>query len=81
MVREFGKRGSGLICLRKIVYLISPSKIYKNFYGDLDKVLSFKNVKFFQLRLKNTKKSQIIKIAKKIKKITKKNRVKLIIND
>jgi len=38
-------------------------------------------VKFFQLRLKNTPKNQIIKIGKKIKYITKKYSVKLIIND
>ena len=32
--------------LKRFIYLISPSKINKNFYKDLDKVLSFKNVKF-----------------------------------
>jgi len=67
--------------LRKLVYLISPIKIHNNFYDDLKKVLSKKNVKFFQLRLKKVKKSKIITIAKKIKKITKKYKVKLIIND
>jgi len=67
--------------LRKLVYLISPNKIYDDFYDDLKKVLSVKNVKFFQLRLKNTKKDKIIEIAKKIKKITRKYGVKLIIND
>ena len=66
---------------KKIVYLISPNKIHKNFYTHLKKVLSYKNVKFFQLRLKNVKKSKIIIIAKEIKKITKKYKVKLIIND
>ena len=45
------------------------------------KVLSAKNIKFFQLRLKKVKKSKIIKIAKEIRKITKKYKVKLIIND
>ena len=40
--------------LKRLVYLISPSKIGKNFYQDLDRVLSFQNVEFFQLRLKNT---------------------------
>ena len=39
------------------------------------------NVKFFQLRLKKVKKNKVIDIAKKIKKITKKFKVKLIIND
>jgi len=67
--------------LRKLVYLISPIKIHNNFYDDLKKVLSKKNVKFFQLRLKKVKKSKIITIAKEIKKITKKYKVKLIIND
>jgi thiamine-phosphate pyrophosphorylase len=67
--------------LKKLVYLISPNKIHNDFYNDLKKVLSAKNVKFFQLRLKKVKKNKIIKIAKKIKKITRKYKVKLIIND
>ena len=67
--------------MKKLVYLISPNKIHNNFYDDLKKVLSAKNVKFFQLRLKKVKKNKIIKIAKKIKKITRKYKVKLIIND
>ena len=67
--------------MRKIVYLISPEKIDNDFYGNLSKVLVFRNVKFFQLRLKKKKKSRIIKITRKIKKITKKFKVKLIIND
>ncbi len=67
--------------MRKIVYLISPNKINKNFYFDLDKVLSFGNTAFFQLRLKKTKKNNFLKIAKKIKKITRKHKVKFLIND
>ena len=67
--------------MKKLVYLISPNKINKDFYDDLRKVLSKKNVKFFQLRLKKVKKSKIISIANEIKKITKKYKVKLIIND
>ena len=67
--------------MKKLVYLISPNKIHNNFYDDLKKVLSAKNIKFFQLRLKKVKKSKIIKIAKEIKKITRKYKVKLIIND
>ena len=67
--------------MKKLVYLISPSKIHNNFYSKLNKVLSFGNVKFFQLRLKKTNKNNIVKIAKKIKIITKKYKVKLIIND
>jgi len=67
--------------LKKLVYLISPNKIYSNFYKDLEKVLSSKKVSFFQLRLKKKPKKLIAKIAKKIKKITRKYKVKLIIND
>ena len=67
--------------LKRFIYLISPSKIYSNFYKDLEKVLSSKKVSFFQLRLKNIPKNLIIKVAKKIRIITKKNKVKIIIND
>ena len=67
--------------MKKLVYLISPNKIYDDFYDDLKKVLSAKNVKFFQLRLKKIKRNKIVIIAKKIKKITRKYKVKLIIND
>jgi thiamine-phosphate pyrophosphorylase len=64
--------------LKRFVYLISPNRINKKFYNNLDKVLSYGNVKFFQLRLK---KNNILKIANKIKKITHKYKVKFIIND
>jgi thiamine-phosphate pyrophosphorylase len=67
--------------LRKLVYLISPLKINKNFYKKLDRVLSFGNSAYFQLRLKDKNKSNILRIARKILKITKKHKVKLIIND
>ena len=67
--------------MRKFVYLISPKIINNKFYIDLNKVLSNGNVKFFQLRLKKPRKKQIIKIAKKIKKITRFYKVKLIVND
>ena len=67
--------------LKQLVYLISPNKIYPNFYKDLEKVLSSKKVAFFQLRLKKISKKLIPKISKKIKKITKKYQVKFIIND
>jgi thiamine-phosphate pyrophosphorylase len=67
---------------KKFVYLISPNKITdKNFYTNLDLVLSSKKVSFFQLRLKKeTNKNKLI-IGKKVIKICKKNKVKLIIND
>ena len=67
--------------MKKLVYLISPNKIHNNFYDDLKKVLSANNVKFFQLRLKKIKKHKIIEVAREIKKITRRYKVKLIIND
>ena len=81
MVRKFRERISGLKTLKKFIYLISPNEINKNFYKSLDKVLSYGNVKFFQLRLKKVEKIDILKIAKIIKKITFKHKVKFIIND
>ena len=81
MVRRFRTRSCILNPLKRLIYLISPPKIKKNFYHELDKVLSFKNVKFFQLRLKKIKRNRIGQIAKKIKKITKKHNVKFILND
>ena len=81
MVRKFRERVSGLIKLKKYVYLISPNEINKNFYNSLEKVLSYGNVMFFQLRLKKIDKKKLYKIAKKIRKITNKYKVKFIIND
>ncbi len=81
MVRKLRKRVSGLTKLKKLVYLISPNEIDKNFFNNLDKVLSFGNVKFFQLRIKKIKKNNLLIIAKKIRKITSKHKVKFIIND
>jgi len=43
--------------------------------------LSFKNVQFFQLRLKNLSQKKLLNISKKIEKITTKHKVKFIIND
>ncbi len=67
--------------MRKFIYLISPNKIYKNFYKDLKKVLKYKKVAFLQLRFKNINKKKILLISKKVKKITKNFNIKLIIND
>jgi len=67
--------------LKKFVYLISPSKIDKNFFSKLDRVLSYGNVKFFQLRIKKIKNNNLINIVKKIRNITLKYKVKFIIND
>jgi len=66
---------------KKFIYLISPNKIKKSFYNDLSQVLKSKKVSFFQLRLKNTSFKKKILIAKKIKKICKKYKVKFLIND
>ena len=67
--------------MKRNIYLISPNKIKEDFYINLDKTLYSKKVKYFQLRLKKYRNQEILKIAKKIKKITKKHKVKLIIND
>ena len=67
--------------MRKLVYLISPNEIRKQFYDDLNRVLSYGNVEFFQLRLKKIKKNSLLQIAKKIRKITYKHKVKFILND
>jgi len=68
--------------LKRYIYLISPPNIRgQKFYHTLSKLLKSNKIKYFQLRLKNKSTSNLIKIAKKIKKITKKNNVKFIIND
>ena len=81
MVRKIRKRVCGLKPLKRSVYLISPNKINQSFYTSLDKVLSFNNVKFFQLRLKNISQKKLIIICEKLRKITAKHKVKFIIND
>ena len=81
MARRLRKRISGLITLKRFIYLISPNEIKRKFYENLENVLSYGNVKFFQLRVKKLRKKNLIKIAKKIRKITQKHKVKLIIND
>ena len=67
--------------MKKFIYLISPSKIDKKFYNKLDSVLSYGNVKFFQLRIKKIKNNNLINIVKKIRNITLRYKVKFIIND
>jgi len=68
--------------LKRYIYLISPQKIRGiKFYNQLDQILKTNKVKFFQLRLKKTSIHNLLKVAKKIKKILKKNNVKLLIND
>ncbi len=65
----------------KFIYLISPNKLYSEFYNDLNLVFKTNKVKFFQLRLKKISKNKIISFSKKIKKICKTFNVKFIIND
>ena len=68
--------------MKKYIYLISPQKIRGlKFYQELNKVLKANKVKYFQLRLKKTSNSNLLKISKKVKKIVKRNNVKFIIND
>ncbi len=67
--------------MKRNIYLISPNRINQDFYVKLDRVLSSGMVKYFQLRIKQYSNYKFIKIAKKIKLITKKYGVKLIIND
>ena len=66
---------------KKFIYLISPNKIYKNFFKDLQKVLETGKISFFQLRLKKYSFKHKILIGKKIKNICKENNVKFLIND
>ena len=66
---------------KKFIYLISPNKIYNNFYKDLTLVLKTNKISFFQIRFKKYSFKKKIEIGKKIKKICKINKVKLIIND
>ena len=68
--------------MKRYIYLISPSKISgSKFYSTLNEIFKTKKIKYFQLRLKNNSTSSIIKISKKIRKITSKNDVKFLIND
>jgi len=66
---------------KKFIYLISPNKINTEFYKNLHLVLQTGKVSFFQMRLKKYSFKDKILIGKKIKKICKKNNVKLLIND
>ena len=68
--------------LKQYIYLISPQTIKGvKFYNDLNLVLKTKKVRYFQLRLKKTSTPNLLKISKKIKKITSKNNVTFLIND
>ena len=68
--------------MKRYIYLISPQKIRgARFYNELDQVLKTNKVKYFQLRLKKISTLNLIKISRKIKRITRKNNVKFLIND
>ena len=66
---------------KRFIYLISPNKIKKRFYNNLNVVLSSNLISFFQLRLKQYSLIERKEIGIKIKKICKKYKVKLIVND
>ena len=68
--------------MKRYIYLISPPRIKGvKFYNELNQILKTSKVKYFQLRLKKTSTSNLLKISKKIKKIVKRNNVKFLIND
>ena len=66
---------------KRFIYLISPNKIKKSFYNNLNVVLSSNLISFFQLRLKQYSLIERKEIGIKIKKICKKYKVKFIVND
>ncbi len=67
---------------KPLIYLISPSKIdIKTFPTVLTEVLDTRMVKVFQLRLKNCRDSDVIKIASLLYKICIKKKVTFILND
>ena len=66
---------------KKFIYLISPPKIERNFFKDLNEVLKQKKTSFFQLRLKKNSFKKKLIIGRKIQKICKKFKVKFLIND
>ena len=82
MDHGFRKSNKHLKKLKRYIYLISPQRIREvKFYKELHQVLKTNKVKYFQLRLKNISTQNLLKISRKIEKITKKNNVKFLIND
>ena len=68
----------------KKIYIFAFSTKYQikfKFYKDLDNLLKLKKVSFFQLRLKKDSFKKKLLIARKIKIICKKYKVKFLIND
>ncbi len=66
---------------KKFIYLISPNKIYPQFYQDLRKVVKTGKIGLFQLRLKKYSIKKKIVIGKKILQICKKYNVRFLVND
>ena len=82
MDHGFRKSNKRLKKLKRYIYLISPRGIKEaKFYRELHQVLKTNKVRYFQLRLKNISTQNLLKISKKITKITKRNNVKFLIND
>ena len=78
MYKTFYKDYSG----KPLIYLISPSKInVKTFPDVLSKVLDTRMINVFQLRLKNYKDLDLIRITSLLYKICKKKKVTFILND
>ena len=69
------------ISKKKFIYLISPNKIYPQFYKDLKEILETRKIGFFQMRLKKYSFKERNLIGKKIQQICKKNNVKFLVND
>ena len=69
------------ISKKKFIYLISPNKVYPQFYQDLKEILKTGKISLFQLRLKKYSFKQKILIGKKINQICKKNGVKFLVNN
>ena len=68
--------------MKRYIYLISPQKIRGiKFYKELNNILKTNKIKYFQLRLKKISTHNLLKISRKVKKITRKNNVKFLIND
>ena len=68
--------------MKRYIYLISPQKIRGvKFYKELNQILKTNKVRYFQLRLKRISITNLLKISNRIKKITRKNNVKFLIND
>lgn len=64
------------------IYLISPPKIeLKQFSVDLEKALKTSLVPVFQLRLKNSEKSEVKKISLELQKICQANGCQFLLND